>query len=123
MMNINFYNLILETLTSFRNTKIEFKVGEEFDEVTGDGRECKTLATVEDRKLIKVQTPDPSTGYHTTREVREWTEDGNMILHLEIPAKPDIVCKRFYKKVEPQSETDIVRLEWEIKEYEKKIAS
>ena len=105
MMNINFYNLILETLTSFRNTKIEFKVGEEFDEVTGDGRECRTLATVEDRKLIKVQTPDPSTGYHTTREVREWTEDGNMILHLEIPAKPDIVCKRFYKKVEPQPET------------------
>ena len=43
-----------------------------------------------------------------SREVREWTEDGNMILHLEIPAKPDIVCKRFYKKVVPQAEEEVV---------------
>ena len=91
-------------MTSFKSTKIEFKIGEEFDEYTADGRDCKTVATVEDRKLIKVQVPDSSTGYHTMREVREWTEDGNMILHLDIPTKPEIVCKRFYKKVEPQQE-------------------
>ena len=54
----------------------------------------------------QVQTPDPSTGYHTTREVREWGEEGNMTLHLEIPAKPEIVCKRFYKKVEPVEEAE-----------------
>merc|ERR1712117_240353 len=96
----------LETLTSFKNTKIEFKLGEEFEEFTADGREAKTVATVEGNKLIKVQTPDPSTGYHTTKEVREWSEDGNMILHLEIPANPDIVCKRFYKKAEPQPEAE-----------------
>ena len=91
-------------MTSFKNTKIEFKLGEEFEEYTADGRYCKTTGSVEDRKLIKVQVPDASTGYHTTREVREWTEDGNMILHLEIPSKPEIVCKRFYKKVEPLPE-------------------
>ena len=91
-------------MTSFKNTKIEFKLGVEFEEYTADGRYCKTTASVEDRKLVKVQVPDASTGYHTTREVREWTEDGNMILHLEIPSKPEIVCKRFYKKVEPQAE-------------------
>ena len=64
------------------------------------------MATVEGNKLIKVQTPDPSTGYHTTKEVREWSEDGkDMTLHLMIPAKPEIVCKRFYKRVEaPETE-------------------
>ena len=65
------------------------------------------MATVEEgNKLVKVQVPDASTGYHTTKEVREWSEDGkDMTLHLMIPAKPEIVCKRFYKKVEPaQSE-------------------
>lgn len=93
-------------MTSFKNTKIEFKIGVEFDEYTADGRDCKTVVSVEGRKMIKHQVPDASTGYHTTREVREWTEDGNMILYLEIPAKPDIVCKRFYKKVEPQPEAD-----------------
>merc|ERR1711878_133682 len=68
-----------------------------------DGRYCKTVATVEEgNKLVKVQVPDASTGYHTTKEVREWSEDGKeMTLHLIIPAKPEIVCKRFYKRVEP----------------------
>ena len=41
-------------MTSFKSTKIEFMVGEVFDEFTADGRECKTVATIEDRKLIKV---------------------------------------------------------------------
>ena len=55
---------------------------------------------------VQVQTPDPSTGYHTTREVREWSQQGDMTLHLEIPAKPEIVCKRCYKKVEPVEEAE-----------------
>ena len=75
-----------------------------------------------------MQTPDPSTGYHTTREVREWDEAGEvMVLHLQvgrrmivmmmvimmmmisttfvqIPAKPDLICKRVYKRVVEQPE-------------------
>lgn len=73
-----------------------------------------------------MQTPDPSTGYHTTREVREWDEAGDvMVLHLQvswmivmmikmmmmisttfvqIPAKPDLICKRVYKRVVEQPE-------------------
>ena len=43
-------------MTSFKSTKIEFMVGEVFDEFTADGRECKTVATIEDRKLIKVRS-------------------------------------------------------------------
>merc|ERR1711884_524784 len=48
----------LETLTSFRTTKIEFKLGEEFEECTADGRDCKTLASLdaEKRQLVKVRT-------------------------------------------------------------------
>ena len=97
------FDFFLETLTSFKNTKIEFKLGEEFEEYTADGRYCKTVATVEEEnKLVKVQVPDASTGYHTTKEVREFSEDGKeMTLHLIIPAKPEIVCKRLYKRVEP----------------------
>ena len=72
----------------------------------------------------QLQTPDPSTGYHTTREVREWDEEGDvMVLHLQvrrrmiiiimmmmimmiyqIPAKPDLICKRVYKRVVEQPE-------------------
>ena len=49
------FHSLTETLTSFKSTKIEFKLGEEFDEFTADGRDCKTIATVEGRKLIKVR--------------------------------------------------------------------
>merc|ERR1712083_1001709 len=92
--------ITVETLTSFKNTKIVFKLGEAFEEYTADGRYTQTVATVEDNKLIKVQTPDASTGYHTTKEVREFKEEGAvMVLHLSIPAKPEIVCTRLYKRV------------------------
>ena len=49
------FHSLTETLTSFKSTKIEFKLGEEFDEFTADGRDCKTIATVAGRKLIKVR--------------------------------------------------------------------
>ena len=74
--------------------------------------------------MVKIQVPDASTGYHTTKEVREWSEDGkDMTLHLMIPgnnrssniiqqnlyfpeAKPEIVCKRFYKRVEEPAQAE-----------------
>ena len=95
--------ITVETLTSFKNTKIVFKLGTTFEEYTADGRNTQTMATVEGNKLIKIQTPEASTGYHTTKEIREFKDDGNvMVLHLTIPAKPEIVCTRFYKRVEQQ---------------------
>ena len=95
--------ITVETLTSFKNTKIVFKLGTAFEEYTADGRNTQTVATVDGNKLIKIQTPDASTGYHTTKEIREFKDDGNvMVLHLTIPAKPEIVCTRFYKRVEQQ---------------------
>ena len=59
--------------------------------------------------LTQVQTPDPATGYHVTREERQFSEDGaTMTLRLVIPAKPEIKCSRFYRRVvaqEPAKET------------------
>ena len=95
--------ITVETLTSFKNTKVVFKLGTAFEEYTADGRYTQTVATVEGNKLVKIQTPDASTGYHTTQEVREFKEAGAvMMLHLTIPAKPEIVCTRIYKRGEPQ---------------------
>lgn len=49
-----------------------------------------------------MQTPAAATGYHTTREEREFTADGaTMVLRLIIPAKPDIKCSRTYRRVVP----------------------
>jgi hypothetical protein len=75
-----------------------------FQEDTADGRKTDTIARVVGNKLIKDQVPAPSTGYHTTREVREFEDsngDGNvdtMKLILTIP-KTQTESVRIYKRV------------------------
>ncbi|VDL84612.1 unnamed protein product [Nippostrongylus brasiliensis] len=46
----------LQTST-FKNTKLEFKLGEEFEETTPDGRKFKSLIKLVDGKLVHTQTP------------------------------------------------------------------
>lgn len=81
----------LNTLSTFKNTSITFKVGEEFDEETVDGRKVKSVCTFEgDNKLLHEQK-----GEKPTTIEREFKED-------EMTAKMtvnDIVCTRVYKAV------------------------
>ena len=95
--------ITIETLTTFKNIKIEFKLGEMWEEYTADGRYTQTTATVEGDSLVKFQV----LGQHTTYEIREFKEDGKeMVLHLVIPAKPEIICKRVYRRVPGNKEEE-----------------
>merc|ERR1712058_74631 len=106
--------ICIDTLTSFKNTKTKFKLGVAWDEYTADGRNTTTLANREEDTIIKVQTPEASTGYHTTREEREFTKDGStMTLRLIIPSKPEIKCVRIYKRVEPGAQPETAEGETE----------
>jgi len=97
----------IDTFTSFKNTKTKFPLGTAWEEYTADGRTAQTVTTIEGNLIVKVQTPDAATGYHTTREEREFSEDGaTMTLRLIIPAKPEIVCTRIYKRVVPTPEEE-----------------
>ena len=100
--------ITIETLTSFKNTKIEFKLGETWEEYTADGRYTQTTATVEGDSLVKFQV----LGQHTTYEIRQFKEEGKeMLLHLVIPAKPDIICKRVFKRLPDDKEEEQFELE------------
>lgn len=79
------------TTSTFKNTTIKFKVGEEFDEETVDGRKVKSVCTFDgDDKLIHEQKGDKPTTI-----VREFTADVmNAIMTIG-----DITCKRVYKAV------------------------
>ena len=52
-----------------------------------------------------LQVPDPSTGYLTTREVREFLDEDNdgeyetMLLHLTVKDTPRATARRVYKRV------------------------
>lgn len=81
---------ILTSESAFKNTVTTFKLGEEFEEDTPDGRKVKSVITQDGNKLLHVQK-----GEKETNIVREFSEDEvKMILTVE-----DIVCTRIYKAV------------------------
>ncbi|XP_077175110.1 cellular retinoic acid-binding protein 2 [Paroedura picta] len=85
----------IKTSTTVRTTEISFKVGEEFEEQTVDGRPCKSLARWEsDTKMVCEQRllkgEGPKTGWS-----REMTNDGELILTM---TADDVVCTRIYTR-------------------------
>uniref|UniRef100_A0A646QCX0 Fatty acid-binding protein n=1 Tax=Hemiscolopendra marginata TaxID=943146 RepID=A0A646QCX0_9MYRI len=79
----------IKTSTTFKTTELRFKLDQEFDETTGDGRQVKTIVTKEGNKLIQQQKGEkPST---ITREF----EGDTMKMVLVFG---DITCTRVYKK-------------------------
>ncbi|KAM9310812.1 fatty acid binding protein 4b [Pholidichthys leucotaenia] len=76
--------------STFKTTEIKFKLNEEFDEVTADGRNTKTTMTLENGKLVQKQMWDGKT---TTLE-RE-IQDGKLIAKCFID---DVVAVRTYEK-------------------------
>ena len=59
-----------------------------------------------DKYITLPQVPDPSNGYLTTREVREFLDEDNdgvyetMLLHLSVKDTPRADSTRVYKRVE-----------------------
>uniref|UniRef100_A0A8C4K939 Cellular retinoic acid binding protein 2 n=1 Tax=Dromaius novaehollandiae TaxID=8790 RepID=A0A8C4K939_DRONO len=83
----------IKTSTTVRTTEISFRIGEEFEEQTVDGRPCKSLARWEsENKMVCEQRllkgDGPRTGWS-----REMTNDGELILTM---TADDVVCTRVY---------------------------
>lgn len=51
----------LKTTSPFKNSEIKFKLGEEFDEETPDGRKVKSVCTLDGNKLIQIQNGEKQT--------------------------------------------------------------
>ncbi|KAK7152760.1 hypothetical protein R3I93_010853 [Phoxinus phoxinus] len=69
--------VVVKTLSTFKNTEISFKLGEEFDETTADDRHVKSTVTLEGDNLVHVQKWDSK----ETKFVRE-IKDDKMIMTL-----------------------------------------
>lgn len=67
----------VKTQSTFKNTEISFKLGEEFDETTADDRHVKSTVTLEGDKLVHVQRWDGK----ETKFVRE-IHDGKLTMTL-----------------------------------------
>lgn len=80
------YKLITES--TFQNTEITFKLGEEFDEETVDGRKVKSVMTLDGNKLTQKQGGDPPSTI-----IREFG-DSEMVAKLSVY---DVVATRKYR--------------------------
>uniref|UniRef100_A0A8C3JBF5 Fatty acid binding protein 3 n=1 Tax=Calidris pygmaea TaxID=425635 RepID=A0A8C3JBF5_9CHAR len=80
----------VKTQSTFKNTEISFKLGEEFDETTADDRHVKSVVTLDGGKLIHVQKWEGK----ETSLVRE-LKDGKLVLTLTMG---NVVSTRTYEK-------------------------
>jgi len=79
----------IKTTTTFKTTEIKFKLGEEFDEVTADGRNCKSTITKDgDNTLVHMQNCNGQ----NLKILREFTDD-QMKMVLEAPG--NVISTRF----------------------------
>ncbi|KAB7500991.1 Myelin P2 protein [Armadillidium nasatum] len=86
----------LKTITTFKTTEIKFKIGEEFEETTADGRVVKATVTQDGTKWTQNQIGDKKKGEKDSILFREFTDDG---FKMECKVD-DVVCTRFYKRIE-----------------------
>lgn len=77
----------LKTTSPFKNTEIKFKLGEEFEEETVDGRKVKSVCTLDGNKLIQVQK-----GEKQTTIEREFSSTEMKAVRMEK------ICKQIRKK-------------------------
>ncbi|XP_049440670.1 fatty acid binding protein 4b [Epinephelus fuscoguttatus] len=80
----------MKSETTFKTTEIKFKLSEEFEETTADGRKTKTIITFDNGKLVQEQSWD---GKKTTLE-RE-IQDGKLTAKCIMD---DVVAVRTYEK-------------------------
>ncbi|CAO1405331.1 unnamed protein product [Diamesa serratosioi] len=79
------------TTSTFRSQSLKFKIGEEFDEETMDGRKVKCVVTFDGNKMIQQQL-----GNKGVRIVREFTEE-ELITTCTVG---DVTAKRWFKSFE-----------------------
>ena len=64
----------IKTSTILKTLELKFRVGEEFDDTTPDGRQVSCLVTIEGNKIICVQTAKNKRDA-STKSIREFIDD------------------------------------------------
>uniref|UniRef100_A0A670HV20 Lipocalin/cytosolic fatty-acid binding domain-containing protein n=1 Tax=Podarcis muralis TaxID=64176 RepID=A0A670HV20_PODMU len=78
--------ITIKTGRSLKNTKISFKLGEQFDETTAGDRKVKSIVTLDNGSLNQLQKWD---GKETT--IKRKIEDGKLAVECEMN---NVICTR-----------------------------
>ncbi|KAH0617609.1 hypothetical protein JD844_016036 [Phrynosoma platyrhinos] len=83
--------ITIRTESTFKNSQITFKLGQEFQETTADDRKTKTVITLERGALVQVQKWN---GKEST--IRRKIVDGKMVAECVMKG---VTCTRVYEKI------------------------
>nr|XP_022340035.1 fatty acid-binding protein homolog 5-like isoform X2 [Crassostrea virginica] len=89
----------LNITSTFKNAHLKFKLGEEFDETTLDGRKCKSTFVIEGEDLVHYQK-GIKPGEVDSKITRTRVDDETMTITLEAIGK-DLTTVRTFKKYTP----------------------
>merc|ERR1719419_469648 len=87
----------IKTSTTLKNMELQFKLNEEFEETTADGRDVKSIVTFEDGKIVTVQTAK-NAKHKSTKSIREMTSPDELVYTLTIDGVDDLVCVQKFKR-------------------------
>uniref|UniRef100_A0A452IPX1 Cytosolic fatty-acid binding proteins domain-containing protein n=1 Tax=Gopherus agassizii TaxID=38772 RepID=A0A452IPX1_9SAUR len=90
VISINGDIITIKTESTFKNTEISFKLGEEFEETTADNRKTMSTVTLDDGSLTQVQKWD---GKQTT--IKRALVDGKMVVECTMN---NVTCTRVYER-------------------------
>merc|ERR1712222_215221 len=80
-----------------KTMELKFKLGEQFDETTPDGREVTAVVNLDGGKIVTVQKAKKD-GEKSTKSVREMNGTDEMIYTMTIDGS-DLVCVQKFKRI------------------------
>merc|ERR1712198_253214 len=86
----------IKTSTTLKSMELKFKVGENFEETTPDGRNVDSIVTIDGNKFICVQTAKKE-GEKSTKSTHEFTEEGCKYI-IEVTGT-DVVSTQVFKRI------------------------
>ena len=89
-------NWVIKSSTTLKSMELKFKLDEEFDETTPDGRDVKAVVKMDGNKLVSTQTAKKD-GEKSTKTVREFNGD-EVVQTMEIIGG-DITCVQKFKRM------------------------
>ncbi|XP_072037834.1 myelin P2 protein-like [Amphiura filiformis] len=82
--------------SSFKNIKVTFKLGEDFNDTSPDGRKVINNITLDGNKLIQIEKPAAGESGKEVTYVRDIDANGDLVV---VCTTEGITCTRLYKKV------------------------
>ena len=89
----------IKSSTTLKTTQLKFKLNEEFDETTPDGRDMKVLATLEEGRIVMVQKVKNEM-HKSTKSIRKMNGSDEFVYITTVNGVDGLVCVQKFKRVE-----------------------